>query len=153
MKKIKEKDGTMMINMPHQITINAAPEKIFDAITTTEGIKGWWSTDAKAEPQLGSLTEVAFYNRQAIFQLHVNQLESGKLVEWIAQHDMPAWKGTKIRFDLSVIENGATVVNFNHSGFESMEGPYAMINTTWGSLMYILKQYVEGNNPGAWHKA
>ena len=143
----------MMINMPHQITINATPEKVFDAITTTEGIKGWWSTDAKAEPQLGSLTEVAFYNRQAIFQLHVNQLESGKLVEWIAQHDMPTWKGTTIRFDLSVNENGATVLNFNHSGFESMEGPYAMINTTWGSLMYILKQYVEGKNPEVWHKA
>ncbi|MEH6995713.1 SRPBCC domain-containing protein [Neobacillus drentensis] len=143
----------MMMNMPHQITINVTPEKVFDAITTTEGLKGWWSTDAKAEPQVGSIAEVGFYNRQAVFQLHIDRLEPGKLVEWTAQHDMPAWKGTKIRFDLSVNENGATVVNFNHSGFQSMEGPYAMINTTWGSLMYILKQYVEGKNPGAWHKA
>lgn len=142
-----------MINMPHQITINAKPEKVFEAITTTEGIKGWWSTDVKAEPQLGSMTEVAFYNRQAIFQLKVIQFEPGKIVEWLAQHDMPAWKGTTIRFDLSVNENGATVLNFNHSGFESMEGPYAMINTTWGSLMYILKQYVEGKNPEVWHNA
>jgi uncharacterized protein YndB with AHSA1/START domain len=142
-----------MINMPHQIMINATPEKVYDAITTTEGIKGWWSTDAKVEPQVGSIAEVAFYNRQAVFQLHIDRLEPGKLVEWTAQHDMPAWKGTKIRFDLSVNENGATIVNFNHSGFTSMEGPYAMINTTWGSLMYILKQYVEGKNPGAWHQA
>ncbi|WP_410894451.1 hypothetical protein [Neobacillus sp. 204] len=92
------------------------------------------------------------YNRQAISQLHIDRIEPGKLVEWSAQHDMPAWKGTKIRFDLSVNENGATVVNFNHFGFASMEGPYAMINTTWGSLMYILKHYVEGKNPGAWHQ-
>jgi uncharacterized protein YndB with AHSA1/START domain len=34
-----------MINMPHQIMINSAPEKVYEAITTTEGIKGWWSTD------------------------------------------------------------------------------------------------------------
>ncbi|MEH7351884.1 SRPBCC family protein [Gottfriedia acidiceleris] len=141
-----------MINMPHQITINATPEKVFEAITTTEGIKSWWSTDAKAEPQLGSMTEVAFYNRQAVFQLQVDEIEPGKLLEWTAIHDMPAWKGTKIRFELNVNENGATILNFNHSGFESMEGPYAMINTTWGTLMYILKQYVEGNNPVVWHQ-
>ncbi|MEH7451916.1 SRPBCC family protein [Gottfriedia acidiceleris] len=141
-----------MVNMPHQITINGTPEKVFEAITTTEGIKSWWSTDAKAEPQLGSITEVAFYNRQAVFQLKVDEIEPGKLLEWTAIHDMPAWKGTKIRFELNVNENGATILNFNHSGFESMEGPYAMINTTWGTLMYILKQYVEGNNPVVWHQ-
>lgn len=141
-----------MVNMPHQITINETPEKVFEAIATTEGIKSWWSTDAKAEPQLGSITEVAFYNRQAVFQLQVDQLEPGKLLEWSAKHDMPAWKGTKIRFELNANENGATVLNFNHSGFESMEGPYAMINTTWGTLMYILKQYVEGKNPAVWHQ-
>ncbi|XRG79962.1 SRPBCC domain-containing protein [Rossellomorea sp. GAMAL-10_SWC] len=141
-----------MVNMPHQITINGTPEKVFEAITTTEGIKSWWSTDAKAEPQLGSITEVAFYNRQAVFQLQVDEIEPGKLLEWTALHDMPAWKGTKIRFELNVNENGATILNFNHSGFESMEGPYAMINTTWGTLMYILKQYVEGNNPVVWHQ-
>lgn len=28
-----------MVNMPHQILINAAPEKIYEAITTTEGNK------------------------------------------------------------------------------------------------------------------
>ncbi|MGG0174822.1 SRPBCC family protein [Gottfriedia acidiceleris] len=141
-----------MVNMPHQITINATPEKVFEAITTTEGIKSWWSTDAKAEPQLGSITEVAFYNRQAVFQLQVDQIENGKLLEWTALHDMPAWKGTKIRFELIMNENGATILNFNHTGFESMEGPYAMINTTWGTLMYILKQYVEGKNPVVWHQ-
>ena len=141
-----------MVNMPHQITINATPEKVFEAITTTEGIKSWWSTDAKAEPQLGSITEVAFYNRQAVFQLQVDEIEPGKLLEWTAIHDMPAWKGTKIRFEINVNDNGATILNFNHSGFESMEGPYAMINTTWGTLMYILKQYVEGNNPVVWHQ-
>ncbi|MED3691956.1 SRPBCC domain-containing protein [Peribacillus butanolivorans] len=35
-----------MINMPHQIMINAPAEKVYEAITTTEGFKGWWTTDA-----------------------------------------------------------------------------------------------------------
>lgn len=38
--------------MPHQIMINAPAEKVYEAITTTEGFKGWWTTDAKAEPQV-----------------------------------------------------------------------------------------------------
>ncbi|MGG4491205.1 SRPBCC family protein [Metabacillus idriensis] len=141
-----------MVNMPHQITINATTEEVYNAITTTEGFKGWWTTDAKAEPQEGTIAEFGFYNRQAVFLMHIDRLEKDKLVEWSAQHDMPAWKGTKIRFELTVNDNGATVVNFNHSGFQSIDVPYAMINTTWGALMYILKQYVEGKNPGAWHQ-
>ncbi|MBK5446246.1 MULTISPECIES: SRPBCC family protein [unclassified Peribacillus] len=140
-----------MINMLHQIMINAPAEKVYEAITTTEGFKGWWTTDAKAGPQVGSIAEFGFYNRKAIFPMHIDQLEPGKLVVWTAQHDMPGWKGTKIRFDLNVNENGVTIVDFNHSGWESMEGPYAMINTTWGSLMYILK-HVEGKKPGVWHQ-
>jgi hypothetical protein len=48
-------------------------------------------------------------------------------------------ESTKIRFDLNVNENGATIVNFNHMGFKSMEDPYPMINTTWGTHMYFLK--------------
>jgi uncharacterized protein YndB with AHSA1/START domain len=139
--------------MPHQIMINETPESVYEAITTTNGIKGWWSTDANFEPEVGSIAEVAFHNRRAIFQFHIDRLEPGKLVEWTSQHDMPAWKGTKIRFELSVNESGATIVNFNHMGFESMEGPYAMINTTWGTLMYLLKHYVEGKNLGVWHEA
>ena len=140
-----------MINMPHQITINAAPEKVFEAITTTEGVRGWWTTDAKVEPEVGSVAEFGFYNRKAVFQMHIDQLEQGKLIEWTAQHDMPGWKGTKIRFELNANDNGDTVLNFNHSGWDSMEGGYPMINTTWGSLMYILKNYVEGKNPEVWH--
>ena len=141
-----------MIIMPHQITINATPEKVYEAITTSEGFKGWWTTDAKAEPQVGSIAEFGFYNRKAVFKMHIDQLEPGKMVEWTAQHDMPGWKGTKIRFDLNANENGGTIVNFNHSGWESMGGAYPMINTTWGTLMSLLKHYVEGENPGAWHQ-
>lgn len=141
-----------MINMPHQITINATSEKVYEAITTSEGFKGWWTSDVKAEPEVGSVAEFGFYNRKAVFKMHIDQLELGKLVAWTVQHDMPGWKGTKIRFDLNANENGETIVNFNHSGWNSMEGPYPMINTTWGTLMSLLKNYVEGKNPGAWHQ-
>lgn len=139
--------------MPHQITINATPEKVYEAITTTEGIKNWWTTEAKVEPEVGSVAEFGFYNRKAVFLMHIDHLEQGKLVEWTAQHDMPGWKGTTIRFELKPNDNGDTILNFNHSGWDSMEGGYSMINTTWGSLMYILKNYVEGKNPEVWHQS
>lgn len=124
--------------------VNEIGENVFLQLVSPTTAKGY------VQPRGG---EVAFYNRQAIFQLQIDKLKPGKLVEWTALHDMPAWKGTKIRFDLTVNDNGATILNFNHTGFESMEGSYPMINTTWGSLMYILKQFVEGKNPGAWHQA
>jgi hypothetical protein len=43
-----------------------------------DGITGWWSNHATAEPKVGSLTEVRFENG-GIFKLEIIDLEVGRL--------------------------------------------------------------------------
>jgi uncharacterized protein YndB with AHSA1/START domain len=38
-----------MAEMKHQIPIKAAPEKVYAAITTQAGLRGWWTADTKAD--------------------------------------------------------------------------------------------------------
>src|SRR2546429_3403494 len=44
-------DQTMTTELNHRIEIAASAEKIYRALTTEEGIKGWWTTDVKMDSQ------------------------------------------------------------------------------------------------------
>lgn len=40
------------------------------------------------------------------------------------------------------------MLNFTHGNWRSPGGYFAPCNSTWGELMYRLKDYVEGKRPG-----
>ena len=71
-----------MTDMHHEIPINAAPEKVYEAIATQEGLRGWWTGDSAAEPRVGSVAEFGFYNRQFLFLMRIDELTPGKRVVW-----------------------------------------------------------------------
>jgi len=37
-----------MAELNHQIPINASVQKVYAALTTQAGLRGWWTADAKA---------------------------------------------------------------------------------------------------------
>lgn len=39
-------------------------------------------------------------------------------------------------------------LSFSHAGWRSENEMFAICNSTWGELMYRLKGYAEGKNPG-----
>lgn len=39
-----------MANILHRITIDAAPDRVFDALTLSEGLQSWWTRDSSATP-------------------------------------------------------------------------------------------------------
>jgi len=43
-----------MADMSHQVYIDAPPDKVYQAISTQEGLKSWWTIDTEAEPRVGS---------------------------------------------------------------------------------------------------
>ncbi|HKZ66960.1 MAG TPA: hypothetical protein VJ111_11410 [Chitinophagaceae bacterium] len=42
----------------HYLVIKATPEKIFNAITTEEGLKGWWAKQTIAKPEIGFVKRI-----------------------------------------------------------------------------------------------
>ena len=59
----------------------------------------------------------------------------------------PEWNGTTLSWTITPEDKGSTL-RFTHSGWKSVGDYFAMCNSTWGELMYRLKDYVEGRNPG-----
>jgi uncharacterized protein YndB with AHSA1/START domain len=141
-----------MAEMHHQIQIDASPEKVYEAISTRKGLQGWWTGDSVAEPHVGSVAEFGFYDRQVLFRMRIDELQPGKRVVWTCIGDYDEWKDTRLTWEISQKE-GASILNFVHGNWRSTTSFFASCNSTWGMLMYRLKDYVEGNNPGPyWEK-
>jgi uncharacterized protein YndB with AHSA1/START domain len=134
--------------MLHEITISAPPDRVFEALTTGDGLSSWWTGDSEAEPEEGSIAVFGFGGRATVFRMRVDELVAGSLVCWACVGDVEEWQGTHLRFELAPTAEGDTRVRFTHGGWQSTDGMFAMCNTTWGALMIRLKEYAEGRSSG-----
>ena len=136
-----------MPDMHHEVWINTPPEKVYEAITTAEGLRGWWTDDLEADPRVGSTAEFGFNNRSTLFRMRIVELTPGKRVVWECLGDPDEWKGTRLSWEVSEKE-GNTILNFVHANWSSTAGYFALCNSTWGELMHRMKAYLEGKEPG-----
>jgi uncharacterized protein YndB with AHSA1/START domain len=136
-----------MAEMKHQIPIKATPEKVYSAITTPAGLRGWWTADTQADEKVGGKAEFGFDKRGMVFRMKIEKLDPGKRVVWSCHGDHPEWDGTTLTWNIAH-ESDLTVLRFNHSKWKSASDFFATCNSSWGELMHRLRDYVEGKNPG-----
>ncbi len=140
-----------MATMYHQIKIRAPSEAVYEALTTQDGLRSWWTDDAVAEQRTRSIVELGFSDRTTVFRMRVDKLMWGKRIVWTCLGDVEAWKDTRLTWELKH-KDEMTVVRFAHDRWKSATGMFATCNTTWGVLMYRLRDYVEGRSPGPFFK-
>jgi uncharacterized protein YndB with AHSA1/START domain len=136
-----------MPELRHQITINASPAKVYEALSTEGGLRSWWTADATMGGTAGGKAELGFDKRRTVFKMKIEELEAARRMVWSCLGDPPEWTGTTLSWDLAT-DGGGTIVRFHHSGWKAVTEMYAICNSSWGELMHRLKDYAEGRNPG-----
>lgn len=136
-----------MADLKHQIPIDATPEKVYASIASQNGMQSWWTADTKMDEKVGGKAEFGFNKRQMVFRMKIEKLNPGKQVVMSCHGDHPEWDGTTLTWNISR-EDGVTVLRFNHSGWKSVTDFFASCNSTWGELMFRLKNSAEGKPPG-----
>jgi len=133
-----------MPDILHLVTIHAAPERVYQALTTAEGLRNWWTRDAELEAKIGGMGLVKFYGGQGVTKLRVDDLTPPLRVGWtiIAANAPGGWDGTTISFDLRPAGDD-TVVALAHRGFAQANDGYALVTTGWAYYLVSLKQYLE----------
>ena len=117
-----------------------APESVYQALTTIEGLAGWWTTDTSGDPGLGGVVKFQF--GPGGFDMLVTELVPGKLVRWEVVDGPPEWIGTEVRFELRQ-DGDFTVVLFEQRGWaEPVEFMYHC-STKWATFLVSLKQLLE----------
>ena len=85
-----------MPDLEHQIPIKAAPEKVYAALTTEKGLRGWWTADSKVDDRVGGKAEFGFDKRGSVFHMTIDNLQPPQLVVWSCNGDNPEWRGTTL---------------------------------------------------------
>ena len=136
-----------MADLSHNVPIDTPPAKVYTAIATQNGMRHWWTADTRMDEKVGGKAEFGFDKRGMVFRINIDKLEPGKRVVWSCHGDHPEWNGTVLTWELNP-QNGGTTLRFTQSGWKEISDFCATCNSTWGELMYRLKDYVEDKNPG-----
>jgi uncharacterized protein YndB with AHSA1/START domain len=136
-----------MTTIKHQITINTSPDKVYAALATQAGLRQWWTADTNADGKAGGKAEFGFDKGGMVFRMKIEELIPDKRVVWSCYGDHPEWDGTVLTWTLKP-EGSRTILRFAQSNWKNYSDFCATCNSTWGELMYRLKDYVEGRNPG-----
>jgi uncharacterized protein YndB with AHSA1/START domain len=130
-----------MAEILHRVGMKSASlEEVYEALTTVEGLSGWWATDTKGQTEVGGTLEFRF--EPGGFDMLVRELEPSKSVLWEVTDGPAEWVGTTVRWTLKQ-EGDYVIVLFAHQGWrEPVEFMYHC-STKWATFLLSLKQLVE----------
>ena len=129
-----------MADIKMKLTIKTAPGKVYNAISTQEGIASWWCKDTIAKPEIGFTNVFTFGKIRNEFK--VKDLKPGKKVDWKVVNSIDEWIGTDVTFDLEE-KDGNTILRFAHSDWKAETDLYAACTYDWARFMASLKSLCE----------
>ena len=126
----------------HAVHIHAAPPDVFQALTTAEGLRQWWTTQVQAEEREGGVISFTF---AADFHPRMKQtrLDLDLRVEWLCVSGHPNWQDNTFTFALED-RKGETLLMFSQGyARELSDEVYGIYNFNWGYYLNSLKLLCE----------
>jgi len=131
-----------MVDILHRVGIKApTPEMVYDALTTVDGLAGWWTEDVRGNGNPGGKLEFRFPPIGG-FDMEVLEARPVEWVQWRVIDGPQEWIGTTIDWELR--EYGEwTIVLFAHRGWTEPVEFMHHCSTKWGSFLMSLKSMAE----------
>ena len=130
-----------MPDILHRVEVKSSPDGAYKALTTLEGLSGWWTTDTQGNCNAGGVIKFTFGTR-GFFDMKVLELEPGKRVLWQVADGPAEWIGTKVSFEL--VKNGdVTVILFKHQGWKEPVEFMHHCSTKWAVFLMSLKSLID----------
>jgi uncharacterized protein YndB with AHSA1/START domain len=134
-----------------QLLLSAAPAAVYQALSTQQGLRGWWTEICDVPDKVGGLATFRFGATHKV--MRIDRLEPEREVRWhCVEADIEApgiekrdeWLGTDIVFRLSRRGSGETVLDVEHIGLVPSLQCYAICNSGWDYFLASLKAFVGG---------
>lgn len=130
--------ATILLRVP----VDAEPKVVYDALSTSKGVNGWWSDHTEGPDGVGSTMKVAFPDAPMTFDFEVVEERTGERVAWRCLAGPPEWIGTDVTFDIDTDEGNASVL-FSHDGWATTEESFPFIAYSWAQILPRLKKLAE----------
>jgi uncharacterized protein YndB with AHSA1/START domain len=149
-----------MATIRHHVLIDAPAAKVYQALSTAEGISTWWDKQTPTQTDRGLVLEHNPGPEHGVVQLRVIELVPNKRVEWecISTHPkgspVSAWTGTHFIFEITKRNNipssgsnpkqiRATTLDFCQDGYDQRSEFFDFNKVAWGEVLENLKRVVE----------
>src|SRR5687768_12633249 len=93
-----------MVNIIHRTAIKAPISRVYGALSTIQGLAGWWTEETAGTSKTGGTIEFTFRSNGevlAVVGMEVAALDENKHVRWRCKSGIEEWVGTDITFDLA----------------------------------------------------
>jgi uncharacterized protein YndB with AHSA1/START domain len=158
-----------MPNIRHTVLIEAEVESVYAAITTQEGLAGWWTPHAIAKPEINTITRFPF-GPDYFKEMKITALLPFRQVTWTCIAGAEEWIGTTLSFELEAGNKAtlldshpevrgqleqlrgdqATLLLFHHDDWKGYTPMFAECNYTWGQFLRSLKLLCETGKGRPW---
>ena len=130
-----------MADILHRVGIRSSLDGVYKAVTTRDGLAGWWTTNTQGEGNaVGDVVKFRF--GAGGFDMKVLELQPAKAVLWQVVDGPPEWIGTKVSWQHR--QEGDYVIElFKHQGWKEPVEFMHHCSTKWAMYLMSLKALVE----------
>lgn len=131
-----------MADILHRVGIkSAAIEDVYQALTTRDGLAGWWTGNTTGEGnQVGNTIEFRF--GAGGFDIRVAALSPPASVRWEIADGPEEWIGTTISFEMKQ-DGDYIIVLFKHMNWKEPVEFMHHCSTKWAIFLMSLKALIE----------
>ena len=133
-----------MVDILHRVGITTSQDAVYQSLTTTEGLSGWWTTDVRGDDDAGGVLRFRFEGAPdpGGFDMSVLEAKPAERVLWEVIEGPEEWIGTQISWDLRT-EGDYTIILFAHQGWREPVEFMHHCSTKWATFLMSLKSLLE----------
>ena len=129
-----------MPDILHRVGMQASATKVYEALSTLDGLSHWWIIGTTGDTQVGGT--IHFRVEGGGFDMKVVESKPGEVVKWQCVGGPAEWIGTELTFRLQTKED-QTVVLFRHAGWREPVEFMHHCSTKWAVFLLSLKNWIE----------
>ena len=130
-----------MTNIFHNFPINCSIDRVFETISTPQGLDKWWTKTALGIAATGETFHL-YFEPDYHWTGCVSKCTPNTEFELTMQSSDNDWEGTKVGFQL-IGKSNLTEVQFYHIGWKQANEHYCTSNYCWAMYLRILKRNLE----------
>jgi len=135
-----------MVDIVQRVGIKAPASKVYAALSTIDGLAGWWTKATTGNSKVGGTIAFRFHTETGDeiggFDMDVLDMVPDHQVRWHVKGGPAEWVGTDIEFLLSP-QDDYTIVMFGHRKWREEVEFMAHCSTKWATFLLSLRDLVE----------
>ena len=135
-----------MVDIVHRIGIKSTSSKVYNALSTINGLSHWWTEEVEGDEKIGGKIKFTFRSENGDIKgqmaMQIKALDPDKEVRWQCVEGPDEWIGTNVTFQWSQ-QDDQIIIIFGHRNWKEWVEFTAHCSMKWAVFLLSLREYIE----------